>query len=431
MTTQEVSPEVAEAWAAYEREVKDACHAPGALARFVRSCGVEGLIEMGSDAFRCRSPIRRNKSSSNFYVYPDDRGWHDFGSGESGDMLSLVRRIWNLASYREVLDKAAEALGLQTWDERKKGISAGPAESIEIALARWSGLYVDEERVFDCMTWLANLAATLLPDVARDHLMKHYGLTEEYIVLERIGYVPFSFWELVNDPVFDCPYDRKTLLSTGWFHAFTENGVPGSGKVSPVFEDRIVFQYWKDSKARYAIARKWFGKLTEADLSPKWVNEHPWEQGKYKKLPTRSEKRPYVSPFVTNTILWNEDCLRRARGGDVWITEGITDAMILAMLGLFVISPVTIAFANHDIEHVVDLLKRVQPKRVILCNDNDVNIDRRTGQERRPGLEGAKKMASTLWSIGYRAQIAQLPRPEGVTKIDVNEYVREAMKRTA
>ena len=420
----DVSPEAKAAWEAYEKEVRDACHAPGALARYVRSCNPEGIVEDGPDAFHCRSPIRRNKHSSNFYVYPGDRGYNDFGSHEGGDMLAFIRRLWNLTSYRDVLDKAAVALGIPTWEERKGAFLTNGAshESVETLLARFSGEYVDEARVFDCCTWLANLCASILPESARAHLREHYGMTDEYITLERVGYVPPALWELVKHPPQECPYDTKTLLSTGWFWAEHGHCEPGAGKVEAVFADRIVFQYWKDSSARYTIARKWFGGLTEADLSPEWVKRHPWEAGKYKKLPTRDAvKRPYVSPFITNTILWGEDCLRLARGGCVIVTEGITDAMILSMLGFLVISPVTVAFAAHDIEHVVDLLRRVQPRRVILCNDSEAS---------GAGLKGAMKMAETLWSAGYKAAIAKLVRPEGTEKIDVNEFVTRVMRAT-
>jgi hypothetical protein len=51
-------------------------------------------------------------------------------------------------------------------------------------------------------------------------------------------------------------------------------------------------------------------------------------------------------------------------------------------------------------------------------NDNDV-----LPNGRRPGYEGAMRTAKALSQAGIDVRIAWLPKPEGVAKIDVNEYV--------
>jgi hypothetical protein len=106
----------------------------------------------------------------------------------------------------------------------------------------------------------------------------------------------------------------------------------------------------------------------------------------------------------------------------------VADAFSLAQCGAPVISPVTIAFADHDIERVIALLLRAGVAGVWICNDNDVTHDKKTGRERRPGFEGAKKMAAALWMAGIDVRVATLPKPEGVAKIDLNEWSAARLK---
>ena len=77
------------------------------------------------------------------------------------------------------------------------------------------------------------------------------------------------------------------------------------------FRGRIVFPYWKQGRAVYMIGRK----------TP-WTPDSKYETGKYKKLPTHSKKRPYVSTAIRNGVFYNEDCLAGERS-EVVITEGV------------------------------------------------------------------------------------------------------------
>lgn len=415
----DIPPEFALAWKAYETEVKDRAGDQVEIERYVLSTNPREVTKLRRGGFKCCSPLRPDRHPS-FEVYPDGRGWCDRATNEGGDLYSFAKKHAGLASHRDVIDHLAAAFGLPSWEERKKGIAMPggggiPDGDLETYMHElWGGTFVAEQIVFECATWLANVAASQLPDQVRAHLIEHYGLTDEFITLERVGYVTTGFWERVTE-IFDCPYDRKTLLATGWFHESR------SGRVWPTFVDRIVFIYWRGSQARYAIGRTWYGKAGEGAAAA-WLQEHDWARAKYKKLTCHDPAHyPYVSPFVKNDVLWGEDSLRRVRGGTVTITEGVTDAMSLAMVGIPVISPVTVVLRNEDVARVVTLLKRAAPDRVLIANDNDTKVDARTGKERSPGLEGARRIAAALWANGIRSQILRLPRAEGSSKIDVNE----------
>ena len=341
-----------EAWA---NEVKERGRAPGELLSYVESTNPKKVSRQGNGEVLMCSPLRSERTPS-FRVYPDGH-WRDFGldGGKSGDMLTFVRLFGNL-SYRDGLEHMAQLFGIQGWEDRKKtllGTTSTPLpENLERdMIERWTGDYIEEDTVFAAMTWLAQAAARCLPDQARAHLEAHYHLLPKTLEAFAVGYCPAGFWELVTSPEWECPYSRRTLLSTGWFRqgglreremlaewdlAWDDDTDP-TGVITPVFLDRLVFPYWKNGAVRYAIGRQWFGKATKQDLAA-YLETHAWDAAKYRKVPKKSDTRPYVSNHVQN-IVWNEDCLRRARGGIVYITEGITDALLLAQLGLFVISP--------------------------------------------------------------------------------------------
>ena len=361
----------------------------------------------------CLSPLRTERTPS-FYVFEGGNrsGWHDFGTGESGDLFSFVEKK-NGCSFKEAVDELARFCGLPTWEERAKAFTGAAAVDPEELLKLWNRETTDRQ-IFQALTDIIYLCHAALPDSIRDYLNDNYGLDDEFIDLEKIGYCPAGLWKGREQLL--PQYTDEILLATGFFHK--ESG-------TTVFSQRIVFPYWKDSVCRYAIAR-----AHHHGLPPEAVTLPEWDKAKYKKLPTFDpEKRPYVAKCINNDILWGEDCLRSVRGQVVYITEGVTDAAMLKQLGFNVLSPVTIRFRQQDVEKITKLLIAAGVKEVVILNDADVTQDKRTGQDRFPGLEGAKAMAAELWRAKIRVRIGRLPKPEGVQKVDVNEIGRDAYQR--
>lgn len=80
-------------------------------------------------------------------------------------------------------------------------------------------------------------------------------------------------------------------------------GTAGGGfKDRGLFQQRLVFPYWRRGRDVYFIVR-------QTELTP----EAPWEQAQYKKLLTRSGKHPCVSALVQNNTFYNEDAATRGR----------------------------------------------------------------------------------------------------------------------
>lgn len=411
------------AWHAYVDEVR--AQLEPRVPEFIRPLAKQ-FSDQGGGTFRMLSPLRSEKTPS-FFAY-EGRGWFDFGTNEGGDGLKFIRDFYK-CSFRDAVDRGAEFCGVQTWDERKKGLFGGsgaqsptPAELEEM----WN-VSAERSRAFDAMTALQHVAWALKPKAVHDHLRNHYGLTDQFIDFEKIGYVPAGFWEIVSEPFVagslgdpDGPnpyylldrFTKEDLISTGWFH------VANRGEsISPIFSTRIVFPYWDRAQCVYAIGRQYFGKATKEQTTLE-----DWDSGKYKKLPLFDPKKhPYISPHLKNA-LYGVDTIGNSRDGTLVITEGMTDAQMLAQLGFAVISPITVTFRKSDVEVMRALLKSKKVSRVVILNDADVLPD-----GRRPGLEGAKTTAAALMDV-VDVRIGILPKPDGVAKVDVNELGAAAMK---
>lgn len=136
----------------------------------------------------------------------------------------------------------------------------------------------------------------------------------------------------------------------------------------------------------------------------------PWEEPKYRKLPARSDRHPYISSLMANDHFYNEDGIRGA--DTVLITEGITDCLSAVQAGIACVSPATTRFRRHDHDKLLALTGKVG--RVVICNDSEAN---------GAGEAGAIETASVLFRGGRDVRIATLPRPAGIEKVDVNEFM--------
>ncbi|NIA11853.1 MAG: hypothetical protein GWP10_19540, partial [Nitrospiraceae bacterium] len=164
-----------------------------------------------------------------------------------------------------------------------------------------------------------------------------------------------------------------------------------------------MFPYWKNGTVRYMIAR-------QTKHTPPYKGKK--DSRKYLKLLTH-DKHPYVSEHIRNDTLYGVDSLR---GVSDWclITEGVTDCIMALQAGIPCISPVTTKFKKADHKRILKLVKRL--KTVYICNDNE---------DSEAGVKGAIGTAEYLESNGITTKLIALPRPEGVEKIDLAEYLRD------
>jgi DNA primase len=104
-----------------------------------------------------------------------------------------------------------------------------------------------------------------------------------------------------------------------------------------------------------------------------------------------------------------EDSIRGAR--EIIITEGAPDWVSAVDKGFAAISPVTTSFREEDVEKLGLLTSHAD--QIYIVNDNEDN---------KAGYEGALRTAKHLTENGKNVFIVELPKPSGVSKIDLNEY---------
>jgi DNA primase len=224
-----------------------------------------------------------------------------------------------------------------------------------------------------------------------DHLKGHYGLNEETIKTYLLGYSPGQ--DLLKH-LTDRGYTKEQSLQTGLFVQLGE-------RVTEFYKGRLVFPYWKNGQVVYFIGRK----TTR-------TSEDNWEKGKYKKLLTRTDKRPYISEHVQNSYFYGEDSIRGA--DTVYVAEGVTDCLSLLQTGYPVISPVTTRFRTQDQDHLIDLTKHAST--IFLIPD---------AEENQAGIKGAMDTAERLEAAGKSVFIINIPKPGGIEKIDITDFLRD------
>jgi hypothetical protein len=238
-----------------------------------------------------------------------------------------------------------------------------------------------------------------LTDEHRRHLWTRYGLMPDFVEAMRIGYAPADGSALLLH-LMDRGYSRDEIIGSGLvvpWQRTDEDGGTRSG-VSDLFRGRIVFPYLDaDLRPAYFI-----GRMTDA--TPALAGMTP---AKYKKqLVTIDGPREPICG------VWSV-----SPGDPLIITEGITDCLAVLQAGRPCISPVTTRFKREQAPEVAELVRRSGGP-VYILNDNE---------ESGEGGKGAANIAYLLISQaldGARVFIGSPPRPEGVEKVDLNDFLR-------
>lgn len=317
-----------------------------------------------------------SKSGSSLKVNVKNQIFHDFASNLGGDVFNWIAYKHNLnikTEFIKILKIAADLAGIpfehQDEDKIKRAVEIN---EIRKRLTTAAEIY----------------HANLTPEL-RKYIHSKWGINDATIDDLKIGYASPD-----GDTLKRGGMTVDDLRNTGLV-IFSKDG----RFFNEFFQGRIVFPYWESGQVVYFAARGDKEKLHTPD------NQY---EGKYKKLLTHNDKHPNVSELVNNRYIWGKDTLKNH--DFCIITEGIADAIILHQNGYPVLSPVTIQFARHDYEQLIDLAKGL--KTVYICNDNEPS---------KAGERGAIKTGNMLLMEGVDVRIIQLPAPEG-EKVDVAEY---------
>jgi len=233
-----------------------------------------------------------------------------------------------------------------------------------------------------------------LADEHRRHLQTRYGLEPWFIERMRIGYAPADGSALLLH-LMDRGYSADEITGSGLAARWESKDGARSG-VGDLLRGRIVFPYLVDDlRPAYFIGRA-------TSDTPAY---HDREPAKYQKQQVTPDG-PREPIFGTWSVTPGEPLI---------ITEGITDALIVLQDSWSCISPVTTRFKKERIAEAAAWCQKAAAP-VYIINDNE---------ESGAGLQGAAKIAQGLMTQGIgRVYIGTLPRPEGVEKVDLNDFFR-------
>lgn len=255
----------------------------------------------------------------------------------------------------------------------------------------WSALMEDACRFFE----------RHLTDEHRRHLWTRYGLMPDFVEVMRIGYAPVDGSALLLH-LMDRGYSRDEIIGSGLVMPWQRTdarGVTRSG-VSDLFRGRIVFPYLDTGLSPVYF----IGRMT--DETPAYRDGVPAKYQKQKVTP----EGPREPIFGTWSVY---------PGDPLIITEGVTDCLAVLQDSRPCISPVTTAFKRERAPEAAAWCK-VAGGPVYIINDSE---------ESAAGLEGAVKIAHDLLpqELGSaRIFIGTLPRPAGVEKVDLNDFLRSS-----
>jgi DNA primase catalytic core len=319
--------------------------------------------------------LASSKSGASLIVDPRNQVYNNFAEEDGGDVFNWIAYREGLdidSDFPKILEIAAEKAGVVLENQRPEDLS-------------------EKAILYPFLRAAAGYYHTQLTTGCREYIHKKWGIDDKMIDELMIGWAPENC-HLQKEMEDLFPLD--VMQMSGLFH------VDSNGRMRDIFRGRIIFPYWKGEKVVYFIGR-----------DPNPTGNNP----KYFKQLVHSETRPHVSEIIDNSVFYGEDSIRKA--DSVIITEGVTDCIKVLQEGLACISPVTVRIKDEQKEYAYQLVR--SKKEVIVCNDNEDN---------ETGRKGAIATAEYLESKGVPVRVIELPRPEGVDKIDLAEYLQTHTK---
>jgi len=340
----------------------------------------KGMIHQGGNC-PCG---HESKEGRCFTVYPSTNSAYCFHCRTPFDVINLVEKAINL-SFIESCNWLSKTYHQHYLMSKKMTPEERAAHEATIQ---------EQKTIFSILTETARFYhEKLLADVEiKNHLIiNHYGFNEETISTNSLGY---SIGEGLLNHLLLKKFKKENIIATGLF-------VKKGNQLFEFFNNRLTFPYWNAGKVVYFIGRR-------TDRTP----DKPREEAKYIKLPVHNEKHPYVSPLISNQYYYGEDSIRGQN--IIYIAEGVTDCLALLQAGKPCISPVTVQFREADFPRLEKLTKNVQ--KIYLIPDNEEN---------EAGIKGAMATADKSEESGRKVYIIELPRPDDVEKVDLNEFLRD------
>lgn len=147
--------------------------------------------------FRCLSPFRQERTPS-LIISPEKKIWHDFGSGEGGDVFEFVARMENISRF-EALQKLAQKVGIVIASKPDlQNVSQGAAGTATSwdQKAQPTTEVSKYQRGLAVLQWAAKIYHKILLKALQDRanpITKYClqrGLSPEIVEVFALGYAP-------------------------------------------------------------------------------------------------------------------------------------------------------------------------------------------------------------------------------------------------
>ena len=340
---------------------------------------LHGIHLNGSHSIECPLP-GHDETEPSFRIYDDNDSFYCFGCKRGGDSITLHSLLSN-SDNSEAFKDLAQKIGVNLTHEEQKDYQKLQNQKTDI------------QKINSSFQSLCINSLKSNPEV-QEFCLRKWGF--DWNILERYG-IGYCSKDV---------YAQFRSIEKGYVYLAGAGllRLNKSGNHWRVFQDRVVIPYFGlEGFPVYFIGRS-------TPFTAKFQsNGKEVDPPKYFKTLVKSDKNPDVLECVKN-----QNYILKGEGKDLYITEGIADAISLHYTtGKNVISPGTTTFKKHDIDKIVSIAKRYN--RAIIVNDNEEN---------RQGEKGALSTYRALREAEINALMIELPRPDGVDKVDVNDFFK-------
>src|ERR1700689_4122879 len=210
------------------------------------------LTRRGHNSYFGRCPFHDERTAS-FHVRPDERHYHCFGCGQSGDAFDFVMQTEGL-DFRGALESLADRFGVTLETEEEDPAAASRRQRRE----RLHELLGRAATYYGRYLWESSEAAD-----AREYLLGR-GLSEETLRTFRVGYAP-SRWDRILVASRTAGYSDEELLAAGLVRRSRDR----PGQVYDFFRSRIMFP---SADARGRVLGFGARTMQESEREPKTIN---------------------------------------------------------------------------------------------------------------------------------------------------------------
>ena len=310
--------------------------------------GYVPLKQAGSN-WKGLSPFKTEKTPS-FMVSSEKGIWHDFSSGQGGDVFSFVMLMEGI-DFREALEMLAKRAGVEL--KPKGNYSKDTTRSK-------SSLY----DAVDMAMKYYHLALSKKP-TALDYVTKTRGLKKEIIQKYRIGYSPAD-WSQLSQYLKNKGYTNEQLVSAGLAKLKKNNT-----DVYDTFRNRIMFPIFDTQKRAIGFS----ARALDEQEGAKYINT--------------SETPIYHKSTAIYGLAQAKDSIRKL--DEVILVEGNMDVLALANNGYY--NAVAASGTAITLEQL-RILSRLT-KNIKLCFDADSAGEKATAR----ALEIARSLDIKLMVI--------------------------------